>query len=63
MSQSVARALHLLIQLGSGPASLDELAESTGVHKTTVHRSLAALRHRDYVAQDPASGRYGTTNG
>ena len=41
MSQSVARALQLLIHLGSGPATLDELAAATGVHKTTVLRLRA----------------------
>ena len=52
MSQSVARALHLLIQLGSGPASLDELAESTGVHKTTVLRLLRTLSEERFTFRD-----------
>jgi len=52
MSQSVARALHLLIQLANGPASLDELAESTGVHKTTVLRLLRTLSDERFTFRD-----------
>ncbi|MGV9799515.1 IclR family transcriptional regulator [Mycobacterium sp. NPDC003449] len=57
MSQSVARALHLLIQLGDGPAGLDELAESTGVHKTTVLRLLRTLSDERFTFRDH-SNRY-----
>lgn len=57
MSQSVGRALHLLIQLGNGPASLDELAESTGVHKTTVLRLLRTLSDERFTFRDH-SNRY-----
>jgi DNA-binding IclR family transcriptional regulator len=57
MSQSVARALHLLIQLGTGPASLDELAQSTGVHKTTVLRLLRTLSDERFTFRDQ-SNRY-----
>jgi len=49
MSQSVARALQLLIHLGSGPANLDELAELTGVHKTTVLRLLRRRLGESFV--------------
>jgi DNA-binding IclR family transcriptional regulator len=59
--ESVDRALRTLDAVaaaGPGGASLADLSAALGVHKTTVHRSLAALRHRDYVAQDPDSGRY-----
>ncbi|MBD7916690.1 IclR family transcriptional regulator [Cellulomonas sp. Sa3CUA2] len=59
--ESVDRALRTLEAVASaGPAgvSLADLSASLGVHKTTVHRSLAALRHRDYVSQDPTTGRY-----
>jgi len=52
MSQSVARALHLLIQLGNGPAGLDELAQSTGVHKTTVLRLLRTLSDERFTFRD-----------
>ena len=60
--ESVDRALRTLEAVaaaGPGGVGLADLLAALGVHKTTVHRSLAALRHRDYVAQDPATGRYG----
>lgn len=59
--ESVDRALRTLDAIaaaGVGGMTLADLSVALGVHKTTVHRSLAALRHRDYVAQDPQSGRY-----
>ncbi|MEV7973485.1 IclR family transcriptional regulator [Cellulomonas sp. NPDC089187] len=52
------RALDLLAAAGPDGAALADLAGELGLHKTTVHRSLAALRHRGYVAQDPVTGRY-----
>ena len=57
MSQSVSRALHLLVQLGNGPANLDQLAESTGVHKTTVLRLLRTLADERFMFRDN-SNRY-----
>jgi IclR family acetate operon transcriptional repressor len=59
--ESVDRALLLLQALaraGARGSSLAELATSLGLHKTTVHRALAALRFREFVAQDPSSGEY-----
>jgi DNA-binding IclR family transcriptional regulator len=59
--EGVDRALRVLeVVAAAGPAgvALADLSTALGVHKTTVHRSLAALRHRDYVAQDPRTGRY-----
>ncbi|WP_396919101.1 IclR family transcriptional regulator [Mycolicibacterium sp.] len=53
MSQSVARALQLLILLGEGSASLDELAAATGVHKTTVLRLLRTLADERFTFRDP----------
>ena len=52
MSQSVARALQLLIQLGNGPAGLDELAAATDVHKTTVMRLLRTLSEERFTYRD-----------
>ena len=52
MSQSLARALQLLVQLGNGPASLDELAEMSGVHKTTVLRLLRTLSDERFAFRD-----------
>lgn len=52
------RVLDLVASAGPGGAALADLAGTLGLHKTTVHRSLAALRHRGFVAQDPLTGRY-----
>jgi DNA-binding IclR family transcriptional regulator len=57
MSQSVGRALQILTQLGQGPASLDELAQAVGVHKTTVLRLLRTLADDRFVFRD-GSHRY-----
>jgi len=47
VSQSLDRALHLLADVAEGHRTLDELAESSGVHKTTVLRLLRTLEaHR-----------------
>jgi len=54
--ESVDRALLVLTTLAeAGPRglALADLAARVGVHKTTVHRTLAALRHRDFVTQAP----------
>lgn len=59
--ESIDRALLLLSALAdAGPEglTLGALADRIGVHKTTLHRALAALRFREFVSQDPASGRY-----
>src|SRR5690606_11699846 len=59
--EAVDRALLVLEALAdAGPAGLGlaELAARLDVHKTTVHRALAALRFRDFVAQDPTTGLY-----
>ena len=58
--EAVDRALQVLTTLAeAGPRGLvlADLAARVGVHKTTVHRTLAALRHRDFVTQD-GSGAY-----
>ncbi|HEY0186820.1 MAG TPA: IclR family transcriptional regulator [Cellulomonas sp.] len=59
--ESIDRALRTLeVVAAAGPRGvmLAELAAALDVHKTTVHRSLAALRFREYVVQDPGTGRY-----
>ncbi len=48
----MARALHVLVELGQGPAGLDQLAEATGVHKTTVLRLLRTLADERFVFRD-----------
>lgn len=57
MSQSLGRALQILIELGRGPATLDELAEVVQVHKTTVLRLLRTLADEHFVFHD-AGHRY-----
>jgi len=59
--EAIDRALLLLDELaraGAAGASLADLAQALGLNKSTAHRALSALRLRDYVAQDPASGLY-----
>jgi DNA-binding IclR family transcriptional regulator len=52
MSQSVGKALQILIQLGEGPANLDQLAGALDVHKTTVLRLLRTLDEQHFVFRD-----------
>jgi DNA-binding IclR family transcriptional regulator len=57
--ESVDRALRVLERLagyGAG-ASLDQLAATTALPKSSLHRTLAALRERGFVAQQE-DGRY-----
>ncbi|WP_242493764.1 helix-turn-helix domain-containing protein [Sanguibacter massiliensis] len=59
--EAIDRALVLLETLasaGPGGLSVAELAATTGLNKTTLHRALAALRHRGFADQDPSSGTY-----
>jgi DNA-binding IclR family transcriptional regulator len=57
MSQSLARALAILIDLGENARSLDELATLLGVHKTTALRLLRTLEEERFVYRD-AGYRY-----
>lgn len=52
MSQSLARALRILGELGEQPRSLDELAATLNVHKTTVLRLLRTLEADRFVSRD-----------
>lgn len=59
--EAVDRGLLVLLALAeAGPSglALAELAAKLSANKTTLHRVLSALRYRDFVVQDPASGRY-----
>lgn len=59
--EAVDRALRVLQALaasGAAGAPLGDLARGLGLSKATVHRTLAALRHRAFVTQDPSSGAY-----
>ncbi len=61
--QSIDRAFEILERLcGSRDGlSIHALSEATGLHKSTVHRLLAALAARGYVRKDEESGRYRMT--
>ena len=52
MSQSLSRALQILIELGEGERSLDQMAASLGVHKTTAMRLLHTLEADRFVRRD-----------
>jgi DNA-binding IclR family transcriptional regulator len=54
VSQSLGRALRLLDELADGPHSLDELAATVEVHKTTVLRLLRTLEQARLVYRDAA---------
>ncbi|MDQ3402373.1 MAG: IclR family transcriptional regulator [Actinomycetota bacterium] len=54
MSQSLDRALTLLSALADGPRTLDQLAESARVHKTTVLRLLRTLETHRFVHRTDA---------
>jgi IclR family acetate operon transcriptional repressor len=57
--ESVDRALRLLQELGGhgSGATLEELSAASGLPKSSVHRTLAALRGRGFVVQQD-DGRY-----
>ncbi len=57
MSQSLGRALQILVSLGEGERSLDQLATELGVHKTTVLRLLRTMETDRFVRRDE-SHRY-----
>ena len=61
--QSIERAVAVLRVLGSAPQelSLQEVADSLGLAKPTVHGILATLRHVGMVEQDRHSGHYRVT--
>lgn len=61
--QCVERIFQLIEQLASHPAgaSLQRLAQETGLAKSTVHRLLASLVSLGYAAQEPETGRYRLT--
>lgn len=54
MSQSLVRALGLLSQVAERPATLDELAATADVHKTTVMRLLHSLEAEHFLVRNGA---------
>lgn len=60
MSQSLDRALTLLTELSRGPRTLDQLADTVDVHKSTVLRLLRTMESRRFVQRaDPRHYRLG----
>src|SRR4051812_11780343 len=51
------RALQRLGETGADGSSLSRLAGDLGLNKGSLHRTLSALRHRGFVAQD-SDGNY-----
>jgi DNA-binding IclR family transcriptional regulator len=51
------RALQRLGDAGAGGLALTRLAADLGLNKSSIHRTLAALRHRGFVEQDQ-NGNY-----
>ncbi len=58
---SIEKAVEVLFHLhaATGPLGVSALGRELGLPKSSAHRLLSALRHRDLVEQD-ASGRYRT---
>ncbi|QBI55191.1 IclR family transcriptional regulator [Streptomonospora litoralis] len=57
MSSSVERALRILVELASGPATISELGRRLDVHRTTSLRLLRTLEQERFVRRT-ADGRY-----
>ncbi|MEV4613420.1 IclR family transcriptional regulator [Kitasatospora sp. NPDC049258] len=53
MSQTVDRALTILVALGEGPSSLEQAANRIGVHKSTALRLLRTLQEHGFVTRQP----------
>lgn len=57
--RSVERALDILLCFTAGTdLAMSEIAERVGLHKSTVHRMLATLEEKGFIARDSASDRY-----
>ena len=59
-SRTLQRALDVLEHLARAahPVPLAQVAEAVDLPKATLHRVLATLQARGYVAQEPTTGRY-----
>lgn len=57
MSGSVERALHILVELAKGPATISEVGRRLDVHRTTSLRLLRVLEGERFVRRG-ADGRY-----
>lgn len=57
--RSVERALDILLCFTEGTdLAMSEIAERVGLHKSTVHRMLATLEEKGFIARDRVSDRY-----
>ncbi len=54
MSQSLARAMQMMISMSEGERSLEQLADELGVHKSTALRLLRTLEDERFVHHDSA---------
>jgi DNA-binding IclR family transcriptional regulator len=57
MSQTVERAVAIIEQISDRPATLGEVTEALGVHKSTALRLLQTLERAGFARRDP-TGRY-----
>lgn len=57
--RAVERALDLLLLFTEREEwSMTEMADKVGLHKSTVHRMLATLEYKGFVARNPSTERY-----
>lgn len=54
MSQSLARAMRMMISMSESDCSLEQLADELGVHKSTALRLLRTLEDERFVQHDSA---------
>lgn len=57
--RAVERALDILLCFTSGTnLAMTEIAEKTGLHKSTAHRMLATLEEKGFITRDLTTDRY-----
>ncbi|HEY3991372.1 MAG TPA: IclR family transcriptional regulator [Ktedonobacteraceae bacterium] len=56
--QRIARVLHAFGQHGQGPLGITDLANATGLPKSTIHRLVTALVNEGLLIQDEDSHKY-----
>ncbi len=62
LAKAVVKTMNLLECLsGDGSLGVTELADATGMHKSTTYRFLSSLKELGYVRQDPETERYSLT--
>lgn len=54
----IARVLHAFVQHGQGPLGITDLANTTGLPKSTTHRLVTALVNEHLLIQDEDSHKY-----